>query len=36
VVAILIASIHEWLVILTGRKAAQSTEVPFEVATRAA
>jgi len=36
VVAILIASIHEWLVVLIGRKAARSTEIPFEAATRAA
>ncbi|HJQ54446.1 MAG TPA: carbon starvation CstA family protein, partial [Gemmatimonadaceae bacterium] len=30
VVAILIASIHEWFVVLTGRKAAKTTEIPFE------
>jgi hypothetical protein len=36
VVAIVIASIHEWFVVLTGRKAAKSTEIPFEPASRAA
>ena len=36
VLAILIASIHEWFVVLTGRKAAKSTEIPFEEASRAA
>ena len=36
VIVIIIASAHEWFVVLTGRKAARSTEVPFEEATRAA
>jgi len=36
VVVILVASAHEWFTVLSGRKVARSTEVPFEVATRAA
>jgi carbon starvation protein len=36
VIVIIIASAHEWFIVLTGRKAARSTEVPFEAATRAA
>jgi carbon starvation protein len=36
VVVILVASAHEWFVVLSGRKVARSTEVPFEEASRAA
>jgi carbon starvation protein len=36
VIVILVASLHEWFTILTGRKIARSTEIPFEEATRAA
>jgi carbon starvation protein len=36
VVVILIASAHEWFTILSGRKIAQSTEIPFGAADRAA
>ena len=36
VIVILVASAHEWFTVLTGRKAAKTTEVPFEPATRAA
>jgi carbon starvation protein len=36
VIVIIIASAHEWFIVLTGRKVARSTEVPFEQATRAA
>jgi hypothetical protein len=36
VIVILVASIHEWFTILSGRKIARSTEIPFEGATRAA
>jgi len=36
VVVIIVASAHEWFSVLSGRKAARSTEIPFEPATRAA
>ncbi len=36
VVVILVASAHEWFTVLSGRKAAETTEVPFETANRAA
>jgi len=36
VVVILVASMHEWFTILTGRKIAHSTEIPFGEADRAA
>ncbi|HMJ19705.1 MAG TPA: carbon starvation CstA 5TM domain-containing protein, partial [Gemmatimonadaceae bacterium] len=36
VIVILVASLHEWFTILTGRKVARSTEIPFEATTRAA
>jgi carbon starvation protein len=36
VIVILIASAHEWLTVLSGRKPAKSTEIPFTRATRAA
>src|SRR6266403_37200 len=36
VIVILVASIHEWFTILSGRKIAHSTEVAFEAANRAA
>ena len=36
VVVILVASAHEWFSVLSGRKAARSSEIPFEPATRAA
>ncbi|PYO77498.1 MAG: carbon starvation protein A [Gemmatimonadetes bacterium] len=36
VLVILVASAHEWFTVLTGRKAARSSEVPFEPATKAA
>jgi carbon starvation protein len=36
VVVILVASAYEWFGVLTGRKAATTSEIPFEPATRAA
>jgi carbon starvation protein len=36
VIVILVASAHEWFVVLTGRKPARTTETPFQTATRAA
>jgi carbon starvation protein len=36
VLVILVASAHEWFTVLTGRKIATSTEIPFETAPRAA
>jgi len=36
VIVILVASMHEWFTIISGRKLARSTEIPFEEATRAA
>jgi carbon starvation protein len=36
VIVILVASLHEWFSVLSGRKAVRSSEVPFEAATRAA
>jgi carbon starvation protein len=36
VVVILVASAHEWFSVLSGRKPARSSEIPFEAATRAA
>ena len=36
VVVIIVASAHEWFTVLTGRKAAHSTEIPFEGTTKAA
>ncbi|PYO50451.1 MAG: carbon starvation protein A [Gemmatimonadetes bacterium] len=36
VLVILVASAHEWFTVLTGRKVARSSEVPFEAATKAA
>src|SRR3954453_13766036 len=36
VVVILVASAHEWFRVISGRKAARTTEVPFAPATRAA
>jgi carbon starvation protein len=36
VVVILVASAYEWFTVLTGRKAARSSEIPFDEATRAA
>ncbi|HEX9310753.1 MAG TPA: carbon starvation CstA 5TM domain-containing protein, partial [Gemmatimonadaceae bacterium] len=36
VVVILVASAHEWFTIVSGRKVPRTTEVPFEVAPRAA
>jgi carbon starvation protein len=36
VIVILVASAHEWFTVLTGRKAARSTEIPFAAATRVA
>src|SRR5688572_1400696 len=36
VLVILVASAHEWFQVLTGRKMARSTEVPFEPESRAA
>jgi len=36
VVVILVASMHEWFTILSGRKIARSTEIPFGEATKAA
>jgi carbon starvation protein len=36
VIVILAASAHEWFAVLSGRKSAKSTEIPFETAPRAA
>ncbi|HKR08267.1 MAG TPA: carbon starvation CstA family protein [Gemmatimonadaceae bacterium] len=36
VIVILIASAHEWFVVVSGRKVARTTEIPFEPTTRAA
>jgi carbon starvation protein len=36
VIVILVASAHEWFTVLSGRKAAMTSEVPFETANRAA
>ena len=36
VIVILVASAHEWFTVVTGRKLARTTEVPFEPATKAA
>jgi len=36
VVVVLVASAHEWFTVLSGRKVAKSTEIPFETAPRAA
>ena len=36
VVVIIVASAHEWFSVLSGRKIAKSSEIPFEAATRAA
>jgi carbon starvation protein len=36
VILILIASAHEWFTVLSGRKAAKSTEIPFTNSSRAA
>ncbi|HJQ12960.1 MAG TPA: carbon starvation CstA family protein [Gemmatimonadaceae bacterium] len=36
VIVILIASAYEWFVVLSGRKAARTTEIPFKPTTRAA
>ncbi|HEV7595293.1 MAG TPA: carbon starvation CstA family protein [Gemmatimonadaceae bacterium] len=36
VIVILLASAHEWLAVLSGRKSPKSTEIPFETAPRAA
>jgi hypothetical protein len=36
VIVILVASAHEWFVILSGRKVARSTEIPFDKTARAA
>jgi carbon starvation protein len=36
VIVILLASLHEWFSVLSGRKVVRSSEVPFEAATRAA
>ena len=36
VVVVLVASVHEWFTVLSGRKVAKSTEIPFEIAPRAA
>jgi carbon starvation protein len=36
VIVIIVASTHEWFVVLTGRKAARTTEIPFAPTTRAA
>jgi hypothetical protein len=36
VIVILVASAHEWFVVLTGRKVAKSSEFPFGAANRAA
>jgi carbon starvation protein len=36
VIVILVASLHEWFIVLSGRKAVISSEVPFRAANRAA
>lgn len=36
VLVIIVASAHEWFIVITGRKTALSTEVPFAATTRAA
>jgi carbon starvation protein len=36
VIVILLASAHEWFTVLSGRKVATSTEIPFEATNRAA
>jgi carbon starvation protein len=36
VIVIIVASAHEWFSVLSGRKVARSTEIPFERGTRAA
>ncbi|HEX9248356.1 MAG TPA: carbon starvation CstA family protein [Gemmatimonadaceae bacterium] len=36
VIVILVASAHEWFTVLSGRKAAMTSEIPFEPANRAA
>jgi carbon starvation protein len=36
VVVILVASAHEWFTVLSGRKAAKTSEIPFDAANRAA
>jgi carbon starvation protein len=36
VIVIIVASAHEWFSVLSGRKAAKTTEIPFTPATRAA
>jgi carbon starvation protein len=36
VIVILVASLHEWFIVLSGRKAVVSSEVPFQAANRAA
>jgi carbon starvation protein len=36
VIVILVASAHEWFSVLSGRKAAVTSEIPFEPANRAA
>jgi carbon starvation protein len=36
VVMIIVASLYEWFTVLSGRKAAMTSEVPFEAANRAA
>jgi carbon starvation protein len=36
VIVILVASAHEWFSVLSGRKVARSTEIPFEATNRAA
>jgi len=36
VIVILVASAHEWFIVLSGRKAAVTSEIPFEPANRAA
>jgi carbon starvation protein len=36
VVVIIIASAYEWFIVLSGRKPAKTSEIPFEAANRAA
>ncbi|HEX6627903.1 MAG TPA: carbon starvation CstA family protein [Gemmatimonadaceae bacterium] len=36
VIVIIVASAHEWFIVLSGRKSARTTEIPFEPTTRAA
>jgi carbon starvation protein len=36
VIVILVASAHEWFVVLNGPKIARTTEIPFEETTQAA